>query len=461
MKVIAGVESLTDGEILVDGQTVTIRDKDDAVAHGIGIFLQELNLFPELTVADNVSMGREPCRIGIDVDKRAVLHRTRELLGRLERDIDPETRLGFLRIGQQQIVEIAKALGEDARILVLDEPTSALSVAEVEVLFRVIDELKVQGEGIVYVSHRLEELFRVGDYISVRRDGAITGSRPMAGVDVPWIVQVMIGGKSKDYSEDVRYDFGDEVFRAEQVSVPKAGGGFPVQDAFLFLRAGGILGFYGIVGAGRSEFLECIMAQLPQSTGSCFVEVREMRESFVAGRIARGIVLVPQDRKRDGLVQIMPIREHPTMFTLRSFTWSIHLDLAEEAGSRGRIHSQADDQGDSSENPVSSFAGGNQQKAVIGRALMTGPKLVLMEEPMRGINVGAKAEIYRTMCQGASEGIGIILVTSELEEVLNRSNRILATADGRITGEFPQERNAAEVIAAAAPDKTWDRRRAE
>lgn len=454
MKVIAGVETLTEGEILIDGHEVTIRNKDDAVANGIGIVFQELNLFPELTVAQNVFMGRELTRFGVDIDDSAMVEHTRALIKRLEQDIDPDTQLGYLRIGQQQIIEIAKALAEDARILILDEPTSALSAAEVDVLFRIIDELKAQGVGIVYISHRLEELIRVGDYITVLRDGVITGASTMEGVDIPWIVSAMIGDKSKDFSASIGHQVGEEIFRAENVMLPKMGGGHTVDNLSLLVRAGEILGIYGLMGAGRSEFLECIMALHPQSTGRFFVEGKEMRDKHVAGRIARGIALVPEDRKNDGLVQIMSIRENLTLSSLADFVRVIHLSLKAEAKSAAEFIRRLTIKVASQDNPVSSLSGGNQQKVVIGKALMTSPKLLLLDEPSRGIDIGAKAEIYQTMRVLAADGIGIIFVTSDLEEVTALSDRILVMADGRVTGEFKKPFNAADVITAATPDKT-------
>ena len=457
MKVIAGVETLTDGVIAVDGKPVTIRTKDDAVKAGIGIVFQELNLFPDLTVAENVFMGREPTRWGVDIDRGQVAERTRALLARLEQDIDPATPLGFLRIGQQQVIEIAKALAEDAKILILDEPTSALSVQEVEVLFRIIDDLKAQGVGIVYISHRLEELIRVGDYITVLRDGKVTGSRSMEGVDIPWIVQAMIGGKSKDFSESLGHAFGEEVFRAEDITLPKMGGGYTVDHVSFAVRKGEILGLYGLMGAGRSEFLECVMAQHPAATGRFFIEGREMREKQVAGRIDRGIALVPEDRKRDGLIQIMAIRENLTLSSLKSFTRLFDLNLRQEAARAAEFIKRLTIKVASPENPVSSLSGGNQQKVVIGKALMTGPKVLLLDEPSRGIDIGAKAEIYRTMRELAFEGIGIIFVTSDLEEVLALSDRIVVMADGRVTGEFAKGAQASDVIAAATPAKTKDK----
>lgn len=457
MKVIAGVETLTEGQIEIDGRPVTIRTKDDAVANGIGIVFQELNLFPDLSVAENVFMGREPTRWGVDIDAGAVIERTRALLKRLEQDIDPTTTLGFLRIGQQQIVEIAKALAQNARILILDEPTSALSASEVEVLFRIIDELKAQGVGIVYISHRLEELIRVGDYITVLRDGKVTGHRSMQGVDIPWIVQAMIGGKSKDFSASLGHDFGPEVFRAENICLKKMGGGYTVDHVSLAVRKGEILGLYGLMGAGRSEFLECVMAQHPASTGKFYIDGRELNERSVPGRIACGIALVPEDRKRDGLIQIMSIRENLTLSSLREFTTGFHLSLRAEAARALDFIKRLTIKVASPENPVSSLSGGNQQKVVIGKALMTEPKVLLLDEPSRGIDIGAKAEIYRTMRQLAADGIGILFVTSDLEEVLALSDRIVVMADGHIAGEFERGAVAAEVIAAATPAKTKEK----
>ncbi len=457
MKVIAGVEDLTEGEITVEGQPVTFRNKDDAVKAGIGIVFQELNLFSEMTVAENVFMGREPARMGIDIDTDHVHDQTARLMARLEQDIDPGATLGHLRIGQQQIIEIAKALAQDARILILDEPTSALSAQEVEVLFRVIDDLKKQGVGIVYISHRLEELIRIGDYITVLRDGDITGARSMDGVDMTWIVQAMIGDKSKDFSSELTHAFGDEIFSASDICLPKPGGGYTVDHLSVSVRSGEILGLYGLMGAGRTEFLECIMAQHPQATGQFAIEGRPLTAKNVAGRIDRGIALVPEDRKRDGLVQIMAIRENLTLSSLERLAKGFHLSPAAEARKAIDFIKRLTIKVANPENPVSSLSGGNQQKVVIGKALMTQPKLLLMDEPSRGIDIGAKAEIYRTMRKLAADGIGIIFVTSDLEEVTALADRIIVMADGRATGSFDPKTDPADIVAAATPLKQKDK----
>jgi erythritol transport system ATP-binding protein len=453
MKIIAGVEDITSGEISMHGQSIRFRNKDDAVKAGIGIVFQELNLFPEMSIAENIFMGREPTRFGVDIDHTYVLAEARRLMRRLEHDIDPETPLGHLRIGQQQIVEIAKALAQDAQILILDEPTSALSAQEVEVLFRVIDDLKAQGVGIVYISHRLEELIRVGDYITVLRDGEITGNRSMEGVDIPWIVEAMIGDKSKDFSSALTHELGDKVFEARHIRLPRPGGGYIVEDVSLHVQAGEVLGLYGLMGAGRTEFLECVMAQHPEATGSFYVDGEELSTTSVAGRIARGIALVPEDRKRDGLVQMMAIRENLTLSALGRLARVFHVDPAAEARKAMEFVKQLTIKVASPENPVSSLSGGNQQKVVIGKALMTRPKILLMDEPSRGIDIGAKAEIYRTMRKLAAEGIGILFVTSDIEEVMALADRIHVMADGRLTGEFGNDASATDIIAAATPLK--------
>lgn len=453
MKVIAGVERLTSGSVSINGKPVHFNSKEDATAAGVGIVFQELNLFPDLSVAENIFIGREPTRFGFDIDGEKVKSVTRKLMTRLEQNILPEEIVSRLRIGQQQIVEIAKALAQDAKILILDEPTSALSAQEVEVLFRIINELKANGVAIVYISHRLEELITLGDYITVLRDGEVTGCRSMIGVDTQWIVEAMIGDKSKDFSSQINHEFGQEIFRADNISLPKAGGEYVVRDLSMSVRRGEIVGMYGLMGAGRTEFLECIMAQHTNVQGEFYMHGKPMRERDVAGRIARGIALVPEDRKRDGLIQIMSIRENLTLSAIRRIAKFIHLNPDDEAGMAHRFIERLTIKVANAENPVSSLSGGNQQKVVIGKALMTSPDLLLMDEPSRGIDVGAKAEIYRTMRKLAADGIGIIFVTSDIEEVMALADVIHVMADGRHAGEFPPHASAASVIAAATPLK--------
>ncbi|MFC6487218.1 sugar ABC transporter ATP-binding protein [Nitratireductor sp. GCM10026969] len=451
MKIIAGVEQLTAGEIRMNGEPVTFADTRAAARHGIGIVFQELNLFPNMTVAENIFIAREKTRGLVDIRAEDQRRAAAALMKRLEHDIPPDALVGELRIGEQQIVEIAKALAQDARILIMDEPTSALSASEVEILFRVITDLKKRGVGIVYISHRLEELIRIGDYITVLRDGRITGARSMNGVDVDWIVRSMIGASSKDYARVEDHAFGPELFRAEDICLPRKSGGYAVDHVSLSLRGGEIVGIYGLMGAGRSELFECIMAQHRHATGRFYVEGKLLDEPDVAGRIARGLALIPEDRKAEGLVQILSIRENMSLSSLGAFARGFHLSLKRE---REGVLSFVRDLAikiASPENPVSSLSGGNQQKVVIGKALMTRPKILLMDEPSRGIDVGAKAEVFRMMRRLAAEGLGILFVTSDLEEVMALSDRIIVMSNGRITGEFdPAQADEAQIVAASA-----------
>lgn len=438
MKIIAGVETPTAGEVLVDGEPVTLSSPADAAAHGIGIVFQELNLFPNLSVAENIFMAREKTRLGVDIDAAEQRKLAAELMHRLEHDTSPDTPVGDLRIGEQQIVEIARVLSQDARVIIMDEPTSALSAAEVEILFRVIAELKAAGTAIVYISHRLEELVRVGDYVTVLRDGHVTGSQPMDNVDVDWIVRAMIGANSKDYAKEVAHDYGGEILSVENVALPRRGGGFKVDHVSLSLRAGEIVGIYGLMGAGRSELFDCIIGREPTSTGRVVLAGKDVTRRGVHGRIEAGIALIPEDRKAEGLVQILPVSENMSLSSLNRFTSLFHLDVGAERRTVGDFVRRLAIKVADVANPVSSLSGGNQQKVVIGKALMTGPKVLLMDEPSRGIDVGAKAEVFRVMRELAAEGLGILFVTSDLQEVMSLSDRIIVMSNGRITGEVMQ-----------------------
>ena len=451
MKIIAGVEQPTLGRILLDGVPVVFDTPADAVRQGIGIIFQELNLFGNLSVAENIFAAREITRGLLGIDHRAQEQRAAELLKRLETGIDPRTRVEDLRIGQQQLVEIAKAVAQDARILIMDEPTSALSASEVEILFRVIADLKARGVTIIYISHRLEELIQIGDHITVLRDGRITGHARMAEVDVHWIVRQMIGSDAKDFARSDEHDFGDEIFRAENICLPRSTGGYAVDHVSLGVRAGEILGIYGLMGAGRSEFFECVMGLHPHSGGQIFVDGRRVLERDVTGRIARGLALIPEDRQREGLVAILSVAENLTLASLTKFLRGFHIDgkaLAQAV--RQAIRDLAIKVADPAL-PVSSLSGGNQQKVVIGKALMTEPKVLLMDEPSRGIDVGAKADVFRTMRRLAADGLGILFVTSDLEEVMALSDRIAVISNGRLTALFDRaEATEALVVAASA-----------
>ena len=290
---IAGVEKPTAGRMLLDGEAVEFADTADAMGHGIGMVFQELNLFGNLTVAENIFANREIVRHG-RIDHAEQERETAALMQRLQTAVDPRAMVDDLMIGQQQLVEIAKAVARNARILIMDEPTSALSAPEVDILFRVIADLRAKGVAIIYISHRLEELMRIGDYITVLRDGRVTGARPMSEVDLQWIVRQMIGSDAKDFSMPGGHGFGAEALRAEDISLTRITGGYAVDHVSLAVRAGEIVGLYGLMGAGRSEFLECVMGRHPLARGRIFIDDKPVRERDVGGRIARGLALIPK-----------------------------------------------------------------------------------------------------------------------------------------------------------------------
>ncbi|WP_184357594.1 sugar ABC transporter ATP-binding protein [Rhizobium sp. BK602] len=450
MKIIAGVERPTAGRIVLEGEEVSFDSPADAQARGIGMIFQELNLFANMTVAENIFATREITRGVFGIDHKAQVARANEFLDRLDAGISAETMVEDLPIGQQQLVEIAKAISLDARILIMDEPTSALSAAEVDILFKVIAELKAQGVAIVYISHRLEELMRIGDYITVLRDGQITGQAMVRDIDTKWIVRSMIGSDAKDFAKDGGHTIGKEAFRAEEISLPRPTGGLAVDHVSLSVRAGEILGIYGLMGAGRSEFFECVMGRHMHSTGRIFIDGAEIRERDTTRRIRRGLALIPEDRQREGLVQVLSIASNLTLASLGRFARLFHIDAGAE---KGAIREMIRDLSIKAPNPdfeVTSMSGGNQQKVVIGKALMTDPKVLLMDEPSRGIDVGAKADVFRTMRRLAGKGLAILFSTSDLEEVMALSDRIAVLSNGKLIAVFDRSEATEEAIVAAS-----------
>ncbi|MDH7788569.1 erythritol transport system ATP-binding protein [Ochrobactrum sp. 19YEA23] len=451
MKIIAGVERPTMGRIILDGEPVTFDSPADAQKRGIAMIFQELNLFANMSVAENIFATREIMRGVRGIDHKAQVLKANAYLRRLNAGIDANMLVSDLPIGQQQLVEIAKAISLDARIVIMDEPTSALSAAEVDILFKVIAELKSQGVAIVYISHRLEELMRIGDYITVLRDGKITGQEEVKNIDTQWIVRSMIGSDAKDFAKSVTHKIGSERFRAENITLPRTTGGLAVDDVSLSVRAGEVLGIYGLMGAGRSEFFECVMGQHRHSTGQIFIDGQQVTERDTTRRIRRGLALIPEDRQREGLVQVLSIASNLTMASLDRLAKVFHIAPKRE---KEAVREAIKDLSIKAPNPdfeVTSMSGGNQQKVVIGKALMTNPKVLLMDEPSRGIDVGAKADVFRTMRRLAGEGLAILFSTSDLEEVMALSDRIAVLSNGKLIAIFEREHaTEAQIIAASA-----------
>ncbi len=451
MKIIAGVERPTLGKIILDGEQVSFDSPADAQAHGIGMIFQELNLFANMSVAENIFATREITRGLRGIDHKAQVEKASALLRRLDAGISAETMVEDLPIGQQQLVEIAKAMSLNARILIMDEPTSALSAAEVEILFKVIAELKAQDVAIVYISHRLEELMRIGDYITVLRDGQITGQAVVRDIDTRWIVRSMIGSDAKDFAKSVDHAVGKEMFRAEDISLPRPTGGLAVDHVSLSVKSGEILGIYGLMGAGRSEFFECVLGRHMHSTGKIFIDGEEIHARDVTRRIRKGLALIPEDRQREGLVQVLSIAGNLSLASLNRFArFFFHINATAE---KDAIRDAIRELSIKAPNPdfeVTSMSGGNQQKVVIGKALMTNPKVLLMDEPSRGIDVGAKADVFRTMRRLAAEGLAILFSTSDLEEVMALSDRIAVLSNGQLVDVFNRAEATEDAIIAAS-----------
>ncbi|WP_417729081.1 sugar ABC transporter ATP-binding protein [Roseovarius sp.] len=444
MKILAGVERPTLGTLELNGETVTFSSVRDAAAKGIGIVFQELNLCANMSVTENIFLGRDITRAGIHIDRKAQRDRAAELLARLEHDIDPDSLVGDLMIGEQQIVEIAKALCEDAQVLIMDEPTSALSASEVEVLFKVIGELKRSGVAIIYISHRLEELMRIGDYFTVLRDGYLEVSAPRAEASIPWIIRNMLGADEVVARRPPARAAGEVVLTAEHLKLPRRGAGYAVDDVSVSFRAGEITAIYGLLGAGRTELFESLYGLRSHAEGTVRIGDRNLSGHSVADRMAAGLLLVPEDRQRDGLVQNLSVGSNLGLASLRRFTRFFSLSRSAEAPllqeAIDRLHIKTA----SADAPITSLSGGNQQKVVIGKALLTEPRVLLLDEPSRGIDIGAKAEVFNTMRELADRGLAIVYTTSDLKETHAVADRILVMAYGKVT---------ADLVAAEATDE--------
>ncbi|PYE84838.1 sugar ABC transporter ATP-binding protein [Pseudoroseicyclus aestuarii] len=449
MKILSGVISPSSGEIVLDGQTLRFASAKEATARGISIIHQELSLAPNMSVRDNVFMGREITRGGA-VDYAEEARQTRALMEELEEDIDPATPVEDLRLGQQQIVEIARALSVNSRILIMDEPTSALSASEVEVLFKVIRDLTARGVAIVYISHHLEEALTITDHAVVLRDGAMTASAPREEIDLDWIVRNMVGENFDLGSPPTGYEMGDAALSLRGLSVPSANGTrLAVEDLSLDLRAGEIVCIYGLMGAGRTELLECVAGRTAPQSGAIVFEGEDMRRLSIAERIARGLVLVPEDRQRDGLVQTMSVGQNLSLASIGAFTRGLFTSRRTE---RGLVDASIRDvtiKTDGGGAAIGSLSGGNQQKVVIGKMLATHPRVVLLDEPSRGIDIGAKAEVFRLLAERAKAGIGVIYSTSEVGECLSIAHRIVVMRRGRIAAEFGADVTKEEIMAAS------------
>lgn len=451
MKILAGVEYPTSGSLLLDGKPISVRSPRDAANHGIGIIYQELNLYPNLSIAENIFMAREHVTPFGTIRAAKQQRLAQDLMQRLEQHVDPKMLVGDLRIGQQQIVEIAKALAQNVRILIMDEPTSALSNTEVAILFRIIRELKAQNVSIVYISHKLDELLQIGDYFTVLRDGQLVAEAHASDVSLNWIVEKMVGRRPDALFHRDEHTVKQDLLRVENLSLPRAGGGYVVDHVSFSVRSGEILGIYGLMGAGRTELLESLIGLHPEARGQIWLDgVSLTNRDNIRMRIQKGLALIPEDRQLRGLVQKQSVAHNITLASLSRFLNRFYLSGHKER--KGVAHEVSELRIKVSDvaNLVTSLSGGNQQKVVVGKSLLTEPKVLMMDEPTRGIDVAAKGEIFEIMNQLALKGLAVIFVSSELKEILAMADRVLVMAKGCITAEFNRSGMTQEAIVTAS-----------
>ncbi|MBF4633004.1 sugar ABC transporter ATP-binding protein [Agreia pratensis] len=450
MKILSGVEQPTSGEIVLNGSPVTFEDTVDAREHGISIIHQELSLAPNLSVRDNIFLGREIMG-SKGVDYAEETRRTTAVLEELGENIDPSTLVSDLRLGQQQLIEIARALSVDARILIMDEPTSALSASEVEVLFTVIHDLTARGVSIVYISHHLEEALQITDHAVVLRDGSVTATAVAADIDLAWVVRAMVGEGFDLGSPPTDYEFGEVALSVRGVSVadPSVSGRSVVDRIDLDVRRGEIVCIYGLMGAGRTELLEAIAGRNQISSGSILKGGGDLVGMSIAQRIAAGLGLVPEDRQRDGLVQTMSVGRNLSLASIGSLVKGLFLSPGREADLVGDSIRAVHVKTAGGDAMIGSLSGGNQQKVVIGKMLATEPDVILLDEPSRGIDIGAKAEVFRLLAERARDGLAVVYTTSEVGECLSIAHRIIVMSRGRIAAEFTADVTKEAIMAAS------------
>lgn len=454
MKVLSGVYPVGtySGDILVDNTVREFRGVRDAEGAGIAIIFQELSLVKELTVGENIFLGKEPSRFGV-IDWSELYHKATKLLQDLHLSIDPRTRVGNLGIGQQQLVEIAKALSQEARILVLDEPTAALTESEVETLFTILRKLKARGVGMIYISHKLDEVFKMSDRITVLRDGKTVGTHNAADLTKEKVISLMVGRDVGDIFPKPEHKFGETALEVKGLTAYSTDVADKklVNNVSFSVRRGEVLGIAGLMGAGRTELLMAIFGAWPgKSSGETMVEGKPVKISSPTDAIDNGIGFVTEDRKRFGLILEQTIVDNMTLAGLKRVSGAFLTNRTRETmaaqGSMKSLRVKAN-------SPLTvsgTLSGGNQQKVVLGKWLLTNPKVLFLDEPTRGIDVGAKQEIYSEINKLAKEGLAIVLVSSELPEVLGLSDRVLVLHEGKVTGEFTRSAATPEKVMAAA-----------
>jgi ribose transport system ATP-binding protein len=457
MKILSGVITDYDGALVIDGQTVVFTGTRDAESVGVSIIHQELNLVEKLSIAANIFLGRELRIGGFLLNERAMEKAASELLRSLDCDIPTHRLAGSLRVGDQQLIEIAKALSLQSRILVMDEPTSALTESEVERLYRVIAKLRSQGTTILYISHKMDEVFHLSDRITVLRDGQFIATRNTKETNAAEITKLMVGRDIESLDLGPRSSRGTKVLEVKNLSLawPGHARGYRLKDVSLELHRGEVLGIAGLMGAGRTELLECLFgaSSLPP-TGEIRIDGIPFIPKHPSDAKKAGLALVTEDRKRLGIFSNMNVGRNISICAMRNAVSGLVLNGRKEQALNESMVNKLRIKTAGLTPPIGSLSGGNQQKCIVGRWLLTTPKVLLLDDPTRGVDVGAKAELYQVIRSLCSEGLGVIVTSSELPELLTLSDRIIVLSEGRKTAEFDIQDATQEKIMEAAT-QSW------
>ncbi len=428
IKVLGGIYHPEEGEIYIDGKKVAINGVRDAQDNGIAIIHQELVLVPHMTVAENIFLGREHGS-GILINRKKMTEEAQALLDAQEINIDAGVLIKDLTIAQQQMVEIVKAISYNSKILVMDEPTSSISDKEVSFLFQTMRKLTDKGVGIVYISHKMSELEEICDRVTIMRDGQYVGTKVVKETTKDDLIAMMVGRELTNYYTRDYQEAGETLLKCEHISDGKM-----VQDASFELNKGEIIGFAGLVGAGRSETMKCIFGLTKGAKGDVYVKGKKVNVNSPIDALKHGIALVPEDRKLEGLYHVQSVRFNSTIEVLGEFIHGISVDGKKEVDITQKYIDMMSTKTPTQEQTIGNLSGGNQQKVMIGRWLATNPEILILDEPTRGVDVGAKSEIYAIMNQLVKEGMSIIMISSELPEIINMSDRVYVMAEGHVAG---------------------------
>ncbi|MDC7235093.1 MAG: sugar ABC transporter ATP-binding protein [Spirochaetales bacterium] len=442
MKVLAGIYTKDEGSIDLKGREVDFHHPSDSIHAGISMIHQELMPIPHLAVAENIYLGREPLTFVGTVDRKKLESWTTSLFEKLRIEINPWSLMNDLSVAEMQMVEIAKATSWDSDIIIMDEPTSAITEQEVDNLFRIIRQLKAEGTGIIYISHKMDEIFEIGDRITVFRDGEYVDTCRIEGLERSRLISLMVGREIKDIFPKTDCPIGETILKVDEISLPDV-----FENLSFELKKGEILGISGLMGAGRTELVETLFGIRKKSRGTIFKEGKEIRIEKPSDAIENGLAIVSEDRKEVGLVLKMSVGRNLTLTTLKDY--ALFGQIMQERSESKSIQEQIEKliiktAGDGQ--LVSTLSGGNQQKVVIGKWLLNNPDILIMDEPTRGIDVAAKAEIHKLICRLACQGKGIILISSELPEIIGMCDRVLVMHEGRITGELDRKDFTQECI---------------